>query len=159
LLYGHNDGRNGLLFDSYSGWIVMNIPDLKNGFIVIKFESRHATGAVKRTDGWTSVNNEEARYLLPGPSSLVPVNATAMSTADNTDWYYHRRLKQPPPEFCDEFRFEYAIDGEVTSMNREEFLEKNKQVQRVVEMLILMNDPNFTGGQEKEVEVAIRMTG
>lgn len=29
LLYNHNDGRNGILFNSYCGWLVMNIPDTK----------------------------------------------------------------------------------------------------------------------------------
>jgi hypothetical protein len=160
LLYGHNDGRNGLLFDGYSGWVVMNIPDLRNGFIVVKFESWHFIGELKRTDGWTSINNEEARSLLSGPSSLVPSNSTAISTAGNSDWYDHRRLgKRKPEPYCDEFKFEYAIDGKVTSMNLQEFQKNRKQVQRVVETLTLMDDPDFTGGQEKEVEVAIRITG
>ena len=29
LLYGHNDGRNGIMMDSYSGWMVTNLPELK----------------------------------------------------------------------------------------------------------------------------------
>lgn len=31
LLYGHNDGRGGLQGDSYSGWLVMNLEDVKEG--------------------------------------------------------------------------------------------------------------------------------
>jgi hypothetical protein len=29
LLYAHNDGRNGILMNSVSGWMVLNLPDLK----------------------------------------------------------------------------------------------------------------------------------
>jgi hypothetical protein len=72
-----------------------------------------------------------------------------------------RRLEPPIPEsFCDDFQFEYAIDGKITIINRKEFLEtKHHQVQRVVETVTLLKDPNYTGGQEKEVEVAVRITG
>lgn len=29
LLYNHNDGRNGLMMDAYSGWMVTNLPEFK----------------------------------------------------------------------------------------------------------------------------------
>ena len=29
LLYNHNDGRNGILMDAYSGWMVTNLPEFK----------------------------------------------------------------------------------------------------------------------------------
>jgi hypothetical protein len=29
LLYAHNDGRNGIMMNSVSGWVVLNLPDLK----------------------------------------------------------------------------------------------------------------------------------
>ena len=29
LLYGHNDGRNGITMDAYCGWMVTNLPELK----------------------------------------------------------------------------------------------------------------------------------
>jgi hypothetical protein len=47
----------------------------------------------------------------------------------------------------------------MTSLNREQYEEKKNFVQRVVETIVLLKDPNYTGGQEKEVEVAIRITG
>ena len=31
LLYGHNDGRKGLVMNSASGWMVLNLPDVKVG--------------------------------------------------------------------------------------------------------------------------------
>jgi hypothetical protein len=152
LLYGHNDGRNGFTFCGYSGWIVLNVPDVKNGYIVVKFESWHLPReAIPENEGWTSINNETRR--LESESTNRTYRNNWNSTSDQ------RNLKAPPIPYCDEFRFEYAIDGKVTSLNREQYGEKKKQVQRVVETMVLLNDPNYTGGQEKEVEVAIRITG
>ena len=154
LLYGHNDGRNGLFFDGYSGWVVFNIPDLKNGLVVIKFESWHAANATELTQDWTSINNENGRALS---SSVNHNNSTVDSS---TDWYDNRSLgKKGPPPFCEEFQFEYAIDGVVTSLNKEQYEERRQGVQRVVETITLLDDPDFSGGEEKEVEIAIRMTG
>jgi hypothetical protein len=167
LLSAHNDGRLGLLFDGYSGWIVMNLPDLKNGFIVVKFESWHRPDIVKKTEGWTSINNERRRELssIHSPSDRnntlaihpVPASNQSLPTSNQRN---RRRLKYQPPPFCDEFKFEYAIDGKVTSFAKDEFFDKkHKVVQRVVETVTLLKDPNYTGGQEKEVEVAVRITG
>ena len=62
-------------------------------------------------------------------------------------------------DYCAELRFEYAIDGKITSLSLDEFQAKRQQVQRVVETVTLLNDPNYTGGMEQEVEVAFRITG
>jgi hypothetical protein len=75
----------------------------------------------------------------------------------------HRALKKggaKTPEYCDQFTFEFSIDGgEVTSWNQEQFLQNKHDIQRVVEIVTLAEDPGLTGGVEKEVEVAFRMTG
>jgi hypothetical protein len=47
----------------------------------------------------------------------------------------------------------------VTSLNLEQYNEKKNQVQRVVETIVFLKDPNYTGVQERELEVAIRITG
>ena len=149
MLYGHNDGRKGLKFCGYSGWLVFNIPDLKNGKIVVKFESWHfPPEALPYEEGWETINNE--RML----GSLI----------DEEDFYWNstslgRKLKQQPKPWCDEFKFEYAIDGKITTLGKDQWLEKKKDVQRVVETQVLLDDPKYTGGKEKEVEVAIRITG
>ena len=130
-LYAHNDARQGYLFDSYSGWIVMNIPDLKNGYIVVKLETWHHENEVGRTQTWRSINNNNKR----------------------------RELKKQPQKRCSEFLFDYSIDGTLTSVNTTEFgaLQSKGRVQRVVETFVLLADPNYTGGDEKEVQVAIRI--
>lgn len=70
-----------------------------------------------------------------------------------------RDLKQKPPEWCDDFKFEFSIDGKKTTWSKDQFLEENKNLQRVVEAVKLIEDPNLTGGKEKEIEVAFRMVG
>jgi hypothetical protein len=90
---------------------------------------------VHTTDGWTEING-----------------ATKTETGNST-----RALG--PKAFCDNFQFEYSIDGNVTTLNLEQWKQRVNKVQRVVEIVTLLNDPNFTGGVEKEVEVAIRMLG
>ncbi|KAG7348320.1 hypothetical protein IV203_017025 [Nitzschia inconspicua] len=133
LLAGTNDSRNGLVFDGFSGWVVLNIPDLKFGYVALKFETWHKSGENSQTRDFTSENGESAiRRDLKGDEA---------------------------PEYCDAFKFEYAIDGKVTVLSKDEFLEKVRLVQRVVETITILKDPDYTGGQEKEVEVAFRITG
>jgi hypothetical protein len=140
LLSGHNDGRGGLLFDSYSGWLVLNLKNLKEGIIIVKFESWHGSGANELTEGWTAENNgAEGRRRLGMVSS-------------------YRELKSTTPDFCDDFVFEYAIDGDIHSLNKKEFMSKRVLVQRVVETLTLLDDPNVTSN-EVDVELGIRMRG
>lgn len=124
LLNGHHDARGGIRFDSFSGWVKLNIPRLKFGYVVLKIETWHRSGTVEKTANWTSINNE-------------------------------RRLEP----FCDDLRFEYAIDGNISSVGKKEFDNMHEQVQRVVNLVPILKDPDFTGGQERDVEVAIRITG
>eukprot|EP00934_Nitzschia_sp_Nitz4_P008119 Nitzschia sp. Nitz4//scaffold229_size32011//14677//16995//NITZ4_007918-RA/size32011-processed-gene-0.14-mRNA-1//-1//CDS//3329542856//8109//frame0 len=152
LLRAHNDNRGGLRFDSLSGWMVMNIPDLKYGYIVIKLETWHPSEQVSETEGWTSINGDDA----DGSRRLVEANSTV---SDPESMLRSRKLKKKPPAFCDQLRFEYSIDGKVTSLDVHEFQSQKQDLARVVESLVLMKDPDYTGGVEQEVEVAIRLVG
>lgn len=154
MLYGHNDGRNGIAYDGYSGWMVMNLPDVKNGYIAVKYHSWHKADDVHKTEGWNSINNERRlRSNNRGNGANLALNATSASNVG-------RFLKKTKPApFCDDFQFEYAIDGKITVLNLEQWQDRSRQIQRVVEVLTLMKDPNYTGGSEKEVEIAIRITG
>jgi hypothetical protein len=172
LLKAHNDGRNGLKFDGFSGWMVMNIPDLLHGYIVIKLETWHEPGSVRKTEGWNGINNETTlhdRYLqeqqgIQDYSSsrydyFLMSSLANESSSSLTVLFDKRRLKKKPPELCEHFEFEYAINGNITSMDKATFRQKKQDVARVVEMVVLLGDPNFTGGVETEVEVAIRIIG
>lgn len=160
LLNGHNDLRGGLGFDSYSGWMIVNLYKVKHGIIIIRVEDWWGPGNVKRTAGWNCENNKNC-----------PEAAT--KAADTTDQPRQRQVLESPrphseedrrglgenPNRCSDFTFEFAIDGKVTSWDRTAWDANRKQIQRVAHMWLLMDDSNYTGGEEKDVELAIRLTG
>ena len=137
LLYGHHDGRSGLMFNEYSGWIVMELPKVKHGIILIKLETWHWPEEVAVTQGWKTVNNErKLRAEL------------------------QRNLKRQPPEYCDDFHFDFAVDGKITSYDTNEFKKASNGIQRVVEVVTMLDDSTYVKeDEEKDVELAIRMRG
>jgi hypothetical protein len=152
LLTGHNDNRGCIDYDGYSGWLIMK-PKIKYGYVTIKFDSWHGSNYNSKTAGWTSINNNETeRRSLRLASSKEKENELLSSSAE-------RELKLVRVPTCDAFRFEWAIDGKVTSINHTEYLAQFKLTQRVVELFVLLEDPDYTGGVEKEIEVAIRIIG
>eukprot|EP00532_Pseudo-nitzschia_australis_P007647 CAMPEP_0168175332 /NCGR_PEP_ID=MMETSP0139_2-20121125/7058_1 /TAXON_ID=44445 /ORGANISM="Pseudo-nitzschia australis, Strain 10249 10 AB" /LENGTH=1010 /DNA_ID=CAMNT_0008093697 /DNA_START=102 /DNA_END=3134 /DNA_ORIENTATION=- len=180
LLYGHNDGRHGILMNSYCGWMVTNLPAVKHGFIVVKAECWHPAGSNPKTSTWNSINNErrelftergDVPFLRSKSLSSSDSNRSAATTAydyrddgvgfgnEEEDEQERRNLKFKVPDYCDDFKFEFALDGKVTSWNKDQFAEHKFDMQRVVEMIKISDDPKLTDGAEKEVEVAFRMTG
>jgi hypothetical protein len=135
LLYGHNDGRGGLMFDSFSGWMVLRFT-IKEGIIFIKFDTWYPPEAAGLTKGWTEENNGATRR-------------------DLSDMMDERHLA----EMCPDLLFEYSVNGKITTLTKDEFLAQKKQVQRVVETLTILDDPNFTSGKEMEVEFGVRIRG
>lgn len=152
-LIGHHDGRGFLVGNEYSGWLVMNLPKLKEGIIIIKLFTWLDPSNSKITQGWTSVNNERRRLGTRNKTSGELCNTTSSFTT-----LKNRRLKGNPPVIPDTFEFDFAINGKVTTWNKEQFLEKKKTLQRVFEAWTLLNDPNFVS-QATDVELAIRMRG
>lgn len=150
LLSGHMDYRGGLHGDSLSGWIVMNLKAIKEGIILVKIETWHAADGNLATKGWTVENNAESIRRLRTMNRSVG--------HDNDE--PHRRLKTPPPEFCDDYQFQYAIDGVVTTWSKDEFVAKSMLLQRVVEVFTLLDDEEMAKeGRERDVELAMRFQG
>ena len=161
LLYNHNDGRNGLIMDSYCGWMVTNLPELKHGFIALKFESWHASKENPKTKSWNSVNNEKRELYEENDRTFL--RSSADLKQGNSVGYHgveERNLKKAKvPDYCSDFRFEYSVDGKVTSLTKDEFVKRTGVIQRVVEVIPIVEDPSLTGGEEKEIEFAFRITG
>jgi len=135
LLSGHSDYRGGILGDALSGWLVMNIPKVEAGLIMVKFESWHLTRESKGTRGWKEVNN--GKY----------------------DRDRDRGLKDKAPPLPDDFFFDYAINGEVTSLGLEEFNNARKIPQRVVEIITILDDPEMEAMENLEVAFRLRNCG
>jgi hypothetical protein len=161
LLYGTNDGKGGLVFDSLSGWLLMRLKAVKEGLIIIKLETwqhkNHQGGwapveSSELTEGWTEENN--------GITSKSR-NLRDMTMPQNTSVSIKRQLagsSSTAPPLCSEFKFEFAINGRIQSWSKDEFLRKRIFVQPVVETWTLLEDPNFTK-DDVDVELGIRMQG
>ena len=141
LLTCHNDGRGALNFDGLSGWGIFEIPEVRHGLIVIKVHDWLPPNAVQETNNWTTENNE--------------VSTGQRMLTRHTD----RMLKQKPVPACSEFRFEFAIDGKVTSWTWQDWSENMIQVQRVVQVAVLLNDSGYSGDRGRNVEIAMRVRG
>lgn len=160
LIQGHNDARGGVLFNSLSGWLVMTLPAVKEGIITLKMETWHMIEENKMTASWKTENGKRRVLRSSDQAHLLP-NATQTYPRYQSLTYEEaeRALKKrPPPEYCDTFKFEFAINGKVTAWDKTQFQEKSKNPQRVVEVQTILDDPKFTS-EATDVEVAIRMSG
>lgn len=172
-LLGHHDGRGAVVGSEYSGWLVMTLKDVKEGLIVVKLHTWHYESENPITKQWKSVNNEgpETSSRRLGQPAEAASSTTENFTTRTYEWdsgfpydeqaidQDGRRLKirdTKCPELPNEFSFDFAINGKITSWNREQFLEKKQDLQRVVEMITLLDDPSF---KSETVELAIRLRG
>ena len=159
-LYGHHDSRGILTGTAYSGWLVFEIPRLEKGFILLKIYTwwdDYMKNTI--TKDWTSVNNE-ARNLRSRPfvnetDSFVYNSATEDGFIDYVN---DRHLKGDPfQKVPDTYVLEYAIDGRITSLSKDELRERVAEPARVVQLVQLLDDPKYP--VKENVEVAVRVTG
>ena len=168
-LLGHPDGRGAIVGGDLSGWLVMTLKALKEGIIVVKLQTWHVQDENPKARSWSTVNGESR--------DLGESEVSEQESVDNRDdMFYmgdlaypevdetipidpHRNVKMRSyecPTLPDTFAFDYAINGKVTTLNSTEFLAQKKNLQRVVETLTLLDDPEFTT-DEQDVEVAFRL--
>jgi hypothetical protein len=127
---GHQDSRGSIVGNEYSGWLVLDLPSVKEGLIIIKLFSWLPERVSVKTKDWTTVNNEKRLLNAAGAMELKDLPET--------------------------FEFDYAIDGKITTLNKQDFIKQRIEAQRVVELWVLLDDPNFS---KDDVEVAFRMRG
>lgn len=178
-LIGDHDSRGALVGNEYSGWMVLNIPSVSQGVILLKLVTWYTSDQNTVTEGWTSVNNEAGgRVLVEDTAGGGNMNTTSRIFGEYnvhevngefiSDRYYvdgifpesHRVLgekKMKNSEIPDTFEFEYAINGERTSLNKSDFVKRLLDVQRVVEVFPILDDENF--GAQTDVQVAFRLKG
>jgi len=154
-LMGHHDDRGAVVGCELSGWLVMTLPKVKEGLIVVKLQTWHHANENPRTAKWKTVNNKPE----PKVEDHNPEQQIVESNTTNVD-DSHRQLKMrsyDTPELPDTFAFDYALNGKITSLNATEFMEKKKQLQRVVETMTILDDSSWK--EQDNVEVAIRIRG
>ena len=154
LFYGHADDRGGLMFDGLSGWGVFNLKELMHGIIIVNMEPWLQSGQNEKTEGWACENN----------ASSCKQRELESSSSAGTEQQHHqgaRELggKKPVPPYCDDFKFEFAIDGKITTWDVHEFQSREQDLQRMVKAWSLLDDENFAKGKPRDVELAIRITG
>lgn len=148
LMWGANDGRGFLIGDGLSGWLVMELKDLKEGIVFVNMQDGYETNKNPRTNGWAEVNNGKT---YEGPPTPV---APATNTTNSTDSGETRKLKgEPSRPVPDDFIFEFAINGKITSWNKAEFSERRNMTSRLAKIWVLLDDPSVVG----DVEVALRV--
>lgn len=120
--------------NEFSGWLVLNLAEIREGLILVKIDPFYKSDANTITGNWTTVNNERRLEVR------------------------ERQLKYLVSAQPETMVFEYAINGQITTVPRDEFIQRltQSQLQRTVWVFTLLDDPNFTG---KDVEVSIRMRG
>jgi len=162
-LWGHHDHRGMVAGHEYSGWLVMEIPDVKAGIIMIKLFTWIEAGKITRTEGWTSVNNEQRRLRDAAGNHSGSFETTNEDASNHADYVESEKFADDSrhltiSDLPDTFAFDYSINGKISTLNKAEFVEKIQNVQRVIEIITLLDDPNFTKVSTK-VEVAFRMRG
>ena len=144
-----------MIGNEWAGWLVLELPAVEEGIIILKIVTYMGEEVNKRTKGWTTVNNErrleEEQQQQQVEEQIVDESHPQLPPANE-----RRRTKEIDETLPEDFIFDYAIDGKITSLSKAEFLELRKKPQRVMEMLTLLDDPNFTSSA-RDVEVAFRM--
>lgn len=162
-MLGHHDSRGYIAGNEFSGWLVLDIPHVEKGIIILKLYTWLGQKENHMTNEWTSVNNERRLKEELAMGSSFHHNETSSEweygeSEDDKDWTEsRRRLKSDPVVFPDTFQFDFAINGIITTLDREAFFQNISDVQRVVQALTVLDDPNF--GPKDNVEVAIRLRG
>jgi hypothetical protein len=157
----HHDSRGLVVGNEFAGWIIFDVPKVENGFILLRLVTWLLKNANPRTNGWTSVNNER-RQLRDGLNQTI---SFVYGRADHYNPEDPFNIEKPMPErrielkdMPDTLRFEYAINGKITSLDKTELQARIIHPERVVELLTLLDDPNFSSSPVV-VEVAVRIVG
>jgi len=148
LLYAHNDFRGGITFDSFSGWGIFTLKNLKEGLIYLKMDSWRQDNAA--TEGWTAENN--------GTRSRSLSNEGHVDNYKDENWFFHRSLAN---EFCDDQTLEFAFGDTVIRLTSDEILapERFSLIQRVVQIWTVLEDRDYTKGDTVDVELGLRLRG
>ena len=127
----------------------MNLEKVKHGLIFIWVQDWIRPNANKAMEGWKCKNGA---MDCPEATGGRTKRRAKLKQHDN------RNLKGNPNK-CDNYLFKFAIDGKITSYDQDAWAENMIHAQCIVTLWMLLDDPNYTGGKEKDVEVAFRITG
>ena len=135
----------------------MEIPEVKEGIIIMKVLTYLGPDANTITKDWTKVNNGNRRLRHQKNEEKEISFVSERVFAEGLSWNQtDRRLTDlSTDDWAEGAVVEYAINGKITTLDRNAFSKKVQTIQRVFETITLLDDPSF--GAKENVEVAIRM--
>jgi hypothetical protein len=122
---------------------MFHLANMEHGLIIVRIEDWAGPGENPATKDWKCVNNK-----CPDDGNKDASAEVAPPVPDSR----RRRLDR-----CTDWRFEFAIDGKVTSWDSPTFIDKGKRIQRVVPLWVLLDDEAW--GVARDVELAMRIVG
>ena len=182
LLSAHNDNRGGLMFDSFSGWGIFTVPNVKKGLILTRIEF-WLGNENRRTDGWLSENNAtvpSTRHLSDASRATSSERGFLTAGSHYADYMWiddlsnstkNRRLGEPLSSkgqmernlkgaaVCDDAIFEIAFNGKISRFTKAEYEAYNQVFQRVVQIIKIVDDEGLTNGEPYDIEFGLRLTG
>jgi hypothetical protein len=170
LMTGSQDNRGNVCFNGFSGWLVLDVKNVKHGFIGARMEAWGGDGANAATDGWTEVNNGgRGNYDKSGRERRLheeyqermrqefvermkrEIDQDVLAESDPT----RRRLGGG--QSCGlhgDYLFEWAINGKVMgSWTQAQFCEHYTRISYNLDVIKFMDDVSQTGN----IELAMRM--
>ena len=127
-LLGYHDSRGELIGDDACDWLVFDLPNVKEGIVIAKV-------TISRNSPTEANRN---RHLREKTSRKLPTGSSFPET--------------------DDFAFEFAIDGEITTLKKADLVENLKPVHRRMETVTLL-DQSSASAEPKTVNVAMRVKG
>lgn len=162
LLAGANDKHLSVKGNSLSGWLVFDVPKVREGIILIRMEWWCDVTPNEITKDWTEVNNGMT-------DDTTPWNATAhreimeifppQEVAQHPDDQDHRKLKPTPDQKIPrDLEMDYAVNGVIKTMKRDEWITYIREASKNVAVWPILNDPSMAqkDWEGEQMEVAIR---
>ena len=163
-------------FDGLSGWLVLDVKNVKHGFIGARMESWRKATDVSTTAGWTAVNNGgRGNYDKRGRERRLHeeyqrrANAKFVERIDaeiEEDIKFFAEGRDPSDaarrlgggQSCGiggDFTFQWAINGEIkATWNQAQFCQHYTRLNYNLDVIKFMDDEEKTG----DFELAMRIT-
>ncbi|KAG7359209.1 hypothetical protein IV203_015798 [Nitzschia inconspicua] len=152
LMYGASDNHMDLHGNSLSGWLVFNVPKVREGIILARMEwwcgSQTANSLTK---DWTEVDDGKTMDTTPWDAAKQSSDPQGR----------HRILKKPTHDELvpSDFEMDIAINGKIVkTMKRQEWLDHTQEFVKNVAVFPLLNDESMAqrDWEGEPVEAAIR---
>jgi len=154
LALGHNDKHLDVWGNSLSGWLVFTVPNVKEGIIIARMEWWCGSNRNSRTQGWTEVDDGKTMDTTPWNETIPVGGQRSLSQKSG-----RRVLKMSKDGLVPEdFEMDWAINGVIKTMKREEWLSHTQEFVKNVAVWPLLIDESMAekDGDGESIEVAIR---